>query len=185
MIRTKTGYWFMTILTLFLAAIWTWASAAPDAATTSGLIPAPKEGFLAPEFDLETIDGQSVRLSDLRGNPVLINLWASWCPPCRAEMPAMERVYQEYRHRGFTILAVNVTNQDSIAAAAAFTQAYGLTYPILLDVEGAVSRQYQLRSLPTSFFVDSQGIIREVIIGGPMSEALLRTHVERLLEGSE
>lgn len=123
-----------------------------------------------------------MRLSDLRGQPVLINLWASWCPPCKAEMPAFERVYEDYHEKGFQILAVNATNQDNLNNAIQFVQDYGLSFPILLDTNGEVSRQYQLNSLPTSFFVDRNGVIQQVIVGGPMSEALLRIRVEQLLQ---
>lgn len=157
-------------------------SASPAEATTAGKIPTPRKGFLAPDFSLETLEGGTISLSELRGRPVLINLWTSWCPPCRAEMPAMQKVYVAYQEKGFLILAVNITNQDKLADAVAFSETHGLTFPILLDVDGNVSRLYQLRSLPTSFFVDPQGIIKEVIIGGPMSEALLRIRIEQFFE---
>jgi peroxiredoxin len=169
------------MLILAVSAVWIFLTAAqPGSVSTQG-IPAPQEGFFAPDFTLPKLDGESLALSDFRGQPVLINLWASWCGPCRAEMPAMERVYQEYQREGFMVLAVNATNQDSEEDARFFAQQYGLTFPILLDVTGEVSQIYRLRALPTSFFVDPEGIIREVVIGGPMSEALLRTRVERLL----
>ena len=113
---------------------------------------------------------------------MLINLWTSWCPPCKSEMPALQRVYADYQGQGFEILAVNATNQDNLADATAFAAQLGLKFPLLVDERGDVSRLYALRSLPTSFFVDSQGVIREVVIGGPMSEALLRIRVEQLLE---
>ncbi len=168
-------------LLLLLGAAWIWISAAPAGSITAGEIPAPQEGFMAPEFTLETLHGETVTLSELRGTPVLINLWASWCGPCRAEMPAMQRIHEKYKDE-FTILAVNATNQDNLNAAAAFVNEHGLTFPILLDHDGSVSTQYQLRSLPTSFFVNREGIIEEVVIGGPMSEALLQTRIENLLQ---
>jgi len=168
-------------LLLLLGAAWFWLSAAPMGSTTAGEIPAPQEGFLAPHFTLDTLSGDIVTLSELHGTPVLINLWASWCGPCRAEMPAMQRIHERYGDQ-FTILAVNATNQDNPNAAAAFVSEHGLSFPILLDHDGSVSAQYQLRSLPTSFFVNREGIIEEVVIGGPMSEALLQTRVERLIE---
>jgi peroxiredoxin len=96
-------------------------------------------------------------------------------------MPAMQRIYEKYQDQGFVILAVNATNQDSPNRAAEFVSEHGLTFPILLDHFGEASTLYQLRSLPTSFFVNSQGIIEEVVIGGPMSEALLQTRIENLL----
>ena len=123
-----------------------------------------------------------MRLSDLRGQPLLINLWASWCPPCKAEMPAFERAYRDYKEKGFQVLAVNATNQDNLNNAINFVQEYKLSFPILLDTNGEVSRQYHLNSLPTSFFVDRSGVIQQVIVGGPMSEALLRIRIDQLLQ---
>jgi len=170
-------------VTLALGLAWIWASAVPAAATTGGLIPSPREGFLAPDFTLDLLGRGQVTLSELRGKGVVINLWASWCPPCRAEMPAIQRVYEKTRERGLEVLAVNTTFQDSERAAAGFVQELGLTFPVPLDRSGTVSRQYQLRALPSTFFVDREGIIRKVIIGGPMSEATIQTAVEEILQG--
>jgi thiol-disulfide isomerase/thioredoxin len=175
---------YFSVLVLLAGAGWIWASRVPDGATMPGGIPAPRQGFQAPDFTLETAAGEPVRLSELRGQPVLINLWASWCTPCRAEMPVLERAYQEYRGRGFTLLAVNATVQDSRQAALAFAQENGLTFPILLDADGRVSELYALRALPTSFFVNADGAIQEVVVGGPMSEVLLRVRIEELLKES-
>lgn len=123
-----------------------------------------------------------MQLSELQGQPLLINLWASWCPPCKAEMPAFERVYRDYQDKGFQILAVNATNQDNLTNAINFVQEYELSFPILLDTNGEVSRQYHLTSLPTSFFVGRNGVIQQVVVGGPMSEALLRIRIDQLLQ---
>ncbi|MGH2581636.1 MAG: peroxiredoxin family protein, partial [Anaerolineales bacterium] len=141
----------------------------------------PAEGFLAPDFTLETLAGDQVTLSGLRGQVVLVNLWASWCGPCRAEMPAIQQIYEQYRDRGFTVLGVNLTNQDSRAAAQAFVDEFGLTFPILLDTDGSVAAAYRLRSLPSSYFIDRNGVIQKVVLGGPMAEALVQTQVEQLL----
>jgi peroxiredoxin len=97
-------------------------------------------------------------------------------------MPAMEKIYQEYESRGFTILAINTIYQDNMANVSSFVQEHSLTFPILLDRELAVSTQYNLMALPSSFFIDRDGIIQEVVFGGPMAEALLRTRVEKLLQ---
>ena len=166
---------------LVFAALWIWWSAVPSGATTAGKIPAPMEGFLAPDFELTTLNGEMVSLSDLRGKVVLVNFWASWCPPCRSEMPAMERIYTEYGPNEFVILAVNNSRQDRPAEAERFVAEKNLTFPILLDTDGQVSALYQVHSLPTSFFIDREGIVSEIVIGG-MSEALLRTRVENLLQ---
>ena len=94
----------------------------------------------------------------------------------------MQQAYADFRDQGFEILAVNATNQDSLPDAQQFAADLSLTFPILLDTQGEVSQLYQLRSLPTSFFIDRQGVIREVVIGGPMSEALLRIRIQEMLE---
>ena len=167
---------------LILGLAWIVVSADKTGASTSGHIPAPQQGFLAPDFELKTLEGETVKLADLRGQAVLVNLWATWCPPCRAEMPAIEKVYNDYKEEGFVVLAVNMTYQDTFTNIAPFVDEYGLTFPILLDETSEVGTAYQLRSLPSSFFIDREGIIREVVIGGPMAEALLRTRVEEILK---
>lgn len=170
------------LILLALGAVWIWVSTTlPGDATTQG-IPAPQAGFLAPDFTLQDQDGQSYTLSELRGRPVLVNLWASWCGPCQREMPAMDSIYQKYKDDGFIILAVNVTNQEiTVSNATDFAKSLNLTFPIVFDHTGEVSEQYHLQSLPSSFFIGKDGIIKEVVIGGPMAEALLQTRVESLL----
>jgi cytochrome c biogenesis protein CcmG, thiol:disulfide interchange protein DsbE len=170
------------LLILALGAAWILISADRSGAATQGLAPAPQQGFPAPDFELSTPAGETIRLSDLRGQAVLVNLWATWCPPCRAEMPAIEKVYNEYREQGFVVLAINMTYQDDPGRVPSFVAEYGLTFPILMDIQGTVGADYQLRSLPSSYFLDREGIIREVVIGGPMAEALLRTRVEEILK---
>ena len=160
---------------------WIWRSATTKDTVTAGQIPAPQAGFLAPDFTLTTLDGQSVQLSELRGQPVVVNFWASWCPPCRAEMPALQRIHDEYSKQGLVILAVNATAQDNLADIQSFLNEYNLTVPVPLD-PGDASRAYQIRSLPSTFFIGRDGIIREVVIGGPMAEALLRTRVDQLIQ---
>ena len=173
------------ILVLFVLAIsvaWivgTWlsggnAQAQPKAGT--------QVGFIAPDFALPMLDGQAISLSSQRGNVVLINFWAAWCGPCRAEMPAINRLYVKYRDAGFTVLAVNATYQDDEANARSLVRSLGLTFPVLLDHSGATSRTYRLRSLPTSYFVGRDGVIREIMVGS-MTEAMLETRITRLLAG--
>jgi len=176
--RSRLFYGFLLILGLG----WIWFSAAPSNATTDGRIHTPQTGFLAPNFAAKTLDGETVRLINLRGKVVLINIWASWCPPCRAEMPAIERVYQTYKDNGFVVLAINSTMQDTVADARAFADGNKLSFPILMDETGKITRLYRVQSLPTSFFVGRDGIIREVVVGGPMAQALLSSRVEKLLK---
>ena len=171
-----------SVAILALSAFWIGISASLPGGTASPGIPAPQTGFLAPEFTLTSLQGETISLADLRGQAVLVNIWASWCGPCRSEMPAMQTIYQEYTSQGFTILAVNATNQDSQAEAANFANEYNLTFPILMDTDGRVGELYQVSALPSSFFIRPDGTIQEVVIGGPMAEALLRTRVETLLQ---
>jgi peroxiredoxin len=175
--------WAITVTAVALVGgLWIWASAVPVSATTGGKIPSPREGFPAPEFTLETLSDGQVSLSDFKGQVVVVNLWATWCPPCRAEMPALQSTYEQNRERGLVVLGVNITAQDSQAAVIEFVQDFNLTFPILLDTTGTVGRTYLMRAFPTTFFVDRGGVIRRVIVGGPISEITLQTTVEELLE---
>jgi cytochrome c biogenesis protein CcmG/thiol:disulfide interchange protein DsbE len=170
------------LIILMVGFAWIFISADKSGASTSGKIPAPQQGFLAPDFELTTPKAETVKLSDLHGQAVLVNLWATWCPPCRAEMETIEKIYQEYQDQGFTVVAINMTYQDEPLGVMPFVNEHRLTFPILLDETGATAMAYQLKSLPTSYFINRQGIIREVVIGGPMSEALLRTRIEDILK---
>lgn len=173
---------FLTVI-LLLGLAWIVISRAAPGSTASGLVPAPRAGFLAPDFTLQTLDGQTVKLSDLRGKAVLINFWASWCPPCKAEMPAIQQVYDEYREKGLVVLAIDAADQDTLASAQAFLAANQLTFPVPLDANGETTRLYKVNSFPTTFFVGPDGIIYDVVVGGPMTGAALRLRVEKLLEG--
>lgn len=177
-------WWTFTIAILLVGAGWTWFSRVPASVASAGQIPSPREGFPAPDFTLDTLSGESATLSAYRGQVVVVNLWASWCGPCRAEMPALQQAYTANRERGLAVLAVNSTFQDTEADAQAFAQNLGLAFPILLDWDGAVSQRYLLRALPSTFFIDRQGVIRSVVVGGPMSEAVIQTKIEALLQGS-
>ncbi len=183
LIHNRNQWNAMLVVVFILGGAWAYLSRIPPTATTDGAPPpSPREGFSAPDFTLDLLDGGQVTLSDLRGQAVMINLWASWCPPCRAEMPAIERVYQDLKDEGLVVLAVNTTYQDSESAAAAFVEEFGLTFPIALDRTGAVSNRYQLRGLPSTYFVDREGVIRSVVVGGPMSEGLIRAKIQEILE---
>jgi thiol-disulfide isomerase/thioredoxin len=176
-------HWTLFSITLLVAsAVWIWFSRVDPSHASAAETSAPHKGFLAPDFSLSTNEGETITLSDLRGKPVLINLWTSWCPPCKAEMPALEHVYQDYKDDGLEILAVNSTSQDNAADAIGFVQDLGLTFTILFDNDGSVSKQYHLQALPTSIFINREGVIQEIVVGGPMSEALLRSRIKTLFE---
>lgn len=173
--------WIRITGILLLGLVWIGVSADRISNSTNGHIPAPQKGFLAPDFTLETIYGDGVTLSDLRGRVVIINLWASWCGPCRLEMAALREVHEEYKDQDLVILAVNSTSQDSLQAVESFIIEYQLPFSILMDYDGIVSRQYKLSALPTTFFIRRDGVINRVVIGGPMTKATLRAEIKNLL----
>lgn len=160
-----------------------WIAAARPANPIGGSTapPNPQVGFTAPDFTLDSLTGAPITLSDLRGQVVILNLWASWCPPCRAEMPALNAAYQKLRDYGLVVLGVNTTVQDDEAAAREAVQEWGLTFPVVLDRDGAVGQAYRLQAMPSTFFIGRDGRIRDIVFGGPMSEALLASKVEKLL----
>ena len=180
----KKRFEYLMALSLVAGILWTVASRVPSAVgAPMSSSPSPREGFLAPDFTLDTLDGSKVTLSELRGQIVVINFWATWCLPCREETPALEKSYEQYKESGVIILGVNLTNQDSMSDIESFVQEFKLTYPILLDRDGRISNYlYQIRGLPTTFFVSREGIIRTVLVGGPMSETFIRSRIEALLQ---
>ncbi len=174
-------WWTFSLSVLALGVIWAWAARVPESAASGAPLPSPRAGFLAPDFTLENLDGSSASLADYRGRVVIINFWASWCGPCRAEMPALQALWEAQRERGLTVLAVNSTVQDSTPAATAFLQGLNLSLPVLLDRDGVATNRYLVRALPTTFVVDRRGVIHSVLIGGPLSAAVMQTQIEPLL----
>jgi peroxiredoxin len=128
--------------------------------------PAPIAGSPAPDFTLKTLDGSTASLSQYRGQPVLINFWASWCPPCRLEMPDLVRVYEANKTKEFVLLGINLTFQDALPDVKSFVEEFKMTFPVLLDDTGKVTNDlYRLRALPMSVFVDRSGVIIRIHIG--------------------
>ena len=122
----------------------------------------------APDFALDVLDGEPVRLSDFRGKTVVLNFWASWCPPCRAEMPEFQALWEERGPAGpddLVILAVDFLPEDSVADAANFAGEFGLTFPVLFDADGSVARRYRVRGFPATFFIDRRGVVRTTAFG--------------------
>jgi thiol-disulfide isomerase/thioredoxin len=121
----------------------------------------------APDFTLSLFsefEGSSeLRLEDLAGRPVLVNVWASWCGPCRAEMPAIERVWQRHRNRGLVV--VGVTIQDREEDAKAFMAEVGVTYPVGLDADGSISRAYSIQGVPSTYFITDTGDLARAWVG--------------------
>ncbi len=120
--------------------------------------------WLAPDFAVPDLSGQAVRLSAHRGEVVLVNIWATWCPPCREEMPSMERLHQRLKDRGFTLLAVS-QDESGVDAVRSFVDQMKVTFPVLIDPQGDVGRKYGVWGFPESFLVDREGHIVERVIG--------------------
>ena len=139
-------------------------------------------GDLAPDFDLETIDGGRLRLSDWRGQPVLINFWASWCGPCRREAPALIRALDEHRATGLTVIGVNI--EESSEVAQNFVSEFGIDYAIPMDFDGAVFRAYGgggPNGPPRSFFIDPDGVIVRIWAGQAPDE-IVEQHTREFAE---
>jgi len=145
-----------------------WALSGQSAQTA--LPPVGEVNKPAPDFALPGLDGKDVRLSDYRGKVVLVNFWGTWCEPCKDETPALQAIHQRLGDQGLVIIGVDLRNQersgpDGVADVRAFTERYGVTYPIALDVAGEMARAFQIYPIPTSFFIDPSGKIRYVRAG--------------------
>lgn len=137
------------------------------------------KGDRAPDFTLTTLDGEEVKLSDYQGKKVILNFWATWCPPCKAEMPHMEQYYEKNaKKEKVEILAVNLTSQDEgEKAVQQFVDGYELTFPILMDEKGDIGEEYRAFTIPTTYMIDTNGLIRHKIVG-PMNEEMMGKMVE-------
>lgn len=134
----------------------------------------------APDFTLKLLDGGEFKLAAYRGRPVVLNFWASWCGPCRAEAPVLEEAWQQYRDQG--VMVVGIAVQDREETARAFIKEFGLTYPIGLDGDDRVATLYQVTGLPTSVFIDGRGRVRHRWVGA-IGKSRLTLLVDDLLAG--
>jgi peroxiredoxin len=133
------------------------------AASEGQTLPKVGQPFPAPDFNLKGEDGKNYRLSDYRGKVVVLNFWATWCPPCREEMPSMERAWQKMRGKGVVILAVNVgENADTVFE---FTGNYPVSFPLPLDKDGKVIRDYPVTGLPTTYIISPEGKVTHRAVG--------------------
>ncbi len=155
---------------------------AGSAATNVGVgtpAPAPIVGSPAPDFTLKNINDKSITLSDLKGKPVLINFWATWCGPCRVEMPAIEAAYQAHKNEGFTVLAVDA--DEPKADVVDFANSLNLTFEFLLDPGLTVNDLYRIRAYPSSFFIGRDGVVAAYQIG-TLTESQLADNLDKILK---
>ena len=136
-------------------------------------------GELAPDFTLIDLEGNQVSLSDFRGKTVFVNFWATWCPPCRAEMPEIEAVYQEYKDKGVVIIGVDI--EETKEEVLQFVQQGGYSWTFVLDTTGEVTANYKIQAIPTSFFIDREGIIRAMNVGA-LTKRTMEVQLSRALK---
>src|SRR4030042_420699 len=121
-------------------------------------------GLPAPDFVFPGLDGKMVSLAEYKGKVVFLNIWATWCPPCREEMPSMESLYQRLKGRDFEMLAVSI-DREGEKGVEPFAAKYGLTFPVLLDPDSKTKRLYGLTGIPESFMIDKNGVVIDRIMG--------------------
>lgn len=159
-----------------LAAIFILTTGLPDPADyagitlESGIRLAPVIGAYAPPFELYTPDGKLIRLADLTDKPVIVNFWATWCEPCKVEMPELEQLYADYEAEGLQLIGVNLG--EPAEAVRQWRETFGLTFDLVLDTDGSVAMLYQLRGQPSTYVLSPQGMITQVFYGAVDVETL-------------
>jgi thiol-disulfide isomerase/thioredoxin len=185
----------LAILALIVGGLWYWQNRGsgpshdpygtvqlPAEKNPTGQSPAPRIGRAAPDFLLEQPAGGTLRLSDLQGHPVLINFWASWCAPCRQEVPELVAAYQKYHAQGLIIVGVDLQEADK--KVLDFANEFGITYPIAIDRDGEVGGVWRIggpiKGLPSSYFIDSQGVVQDSY-PGQLTKDLLDKKLAKIL----
>lgn len=148
-------------------------SAIPDSTIPVGV------DYAAPELKLTDLEGKPVALTDYSGKVVLVNMWATWCPPCKAEMPTLEAFYEKYKSKGFEIIGLN--DGDTLDLVAPFVKEYGLTFPVWLDEQYQSEKAFNTMNLPSSFVIDRTGTVRLMWIGA-ISKTMLEKYVPDIIQ---
>ena len=155
--------WYVFLVTIFiLGGVWIWQSRVPADYVPDSKDPQPAVGHPAPDFTLSTVDGEQFTLSDLNGTPVVLNFWATWCGPCREEMPELQSAAERYEP-GIRIIGVD--QGESPAVVQEFLDELGVTFAVPMDEEMTIGDRYRIIGLPTTFFIDNEGIVRQVWAG--------------------
>ena len=169
--------WIMTSLILIIVGSgWIWLSQVPADAVPTNRNPQPAVGYPAPDFELTTLGGEPFMLSELQGRPVVLNFWATWCGPCRRELPALQAAHEHY---GQNVTIVGVDQAEAPATVQLYVDQLGLTFPVPMDADQDVANRYNVMGLPTTFFIDPEGIIRRVW-SGEMNSITLAEGIEEV-----
>ncbi len=163
-----------------LVAVLVWGALSKESATGGSGATLP--GREAPGFTLESFEGGSLSLSDFKGQPVIMNFWASWCVPCRQEAPALEAVWRSFKDEGLVVIGVNMPRSDPEEQARAFLEEFGVSYPNVFDTRGFSAIDYGVSGIPVTFFVDREGIVERRFVG-TLSEGSLILWTEELVRG--
>lgn len=139
---------------------------------------AVKIGRKAPNFSLEQLNGSPIALADLKGKGVVLNFWGSWCDPCKAEMPELQKQHEAYKDKGLVIIGVNIG--ESPITVQPFVKQYGINFPIMLDRASEITKLYRIGPIPTTFFIDKDGEVKEIFIG-QMNEQIMTEKVAKIL----
>ena len=185
-VNTRLGSLIQGLLLLVLFGLLVVSACIPSAQDIitdqqSGLptLPAPEVGRLAPDFTLIDLEGNSVTLSDFRGKVIFINFWASWCPPCRAEMPEIEAVYQEYKSKDVVFIGIDLLETEN--EVRQLVEEGGFSWTFVIDTTDEVGMNYGITVIPTTFFVDKKGIIRAVNIGA-MTKRMIESQIAEIMK---
>ena len=141
--------------------------------------PTPQVGKRAPDFQLPNLEGQSISLSDFRGKPVLLNFWATWCPPCRFEMPFIQLIFGESSDTGLVVLAIDIGEAPD--KVKDYLQSGNYSFPVLLDTNQAVALDYNVRAIPTTFLIDKDGIIQVIKVGAFSGTAEIEKSLAKII----
>jgi peroxiredoxin len=135
-------------------------------------------GKPAPDFVLKTLDGQEITLSHLQGKGIVLNFWATWCDPCRREMPLIEEKYQQLKDKGVEVLAINIA--ESEVSVSGFVNRLGITFPILMDKDRQITNLYEVGPLPSTFFIDKNGTVVAHFVG-EMNDKTINDHLAMII----
>lgn len=176
--QSRFTWTLLLIGAFFLGVAWILYSREPVEEINLTSAEAPAVGYRAPDFTLQTLSGEPFTLSDQQGQPVVLNFWATWCPPCRAEIPFFQAASRKYNGQ---VIIAGVDDGEPADRVAPFVREMGITYPVPLDESGEISRIYRVSSLPETVFIDRNGVVQNIHLG-IMNQAMLEERIGQLLE---